>query len=124
MTTEEPQAIADYLADVEPDKRRLIEDYYSRVPGLVPDAVVGRSYAMPAYLYRGKGLVSVMATRTGVSVIPFSGSVAHQLPGVDTSEKAGSIHVDLADPLPVDVFEQVVRLRRAEIDASSAGGRR
>ncbi|GAB7007620.1 hypothetical protein JCM18899A_50950 [Nocardioides sp. AN3] len=124
MTSVEPGAIEDYLAEVEPAKRALIETYYARVVELVPEAVVGRSYAMPAYLYRGKGLVSVMATKAGLSVIPFSASVAHQLPGVDTSEKAGSIHVDLADPLPVDVFEQVVRLRRAEIDASSAGGRR
>ena len=119
MTAEEPQAIADYLADVEQDKRRIIEGYYARVPGLVPDAVIGRSYAMPAYLYRGKGLVSVMATRTGLSVIPFSGSVAHQLPGLDTSEKAGSIRITVAEPLSLEVFDEVVRLRRAEIDAAS-----
>jgi uncharacterized protein YdhG (YjbR/CyaY superfamily) len=117
VTNEEPQAIEDYLSDVEPEKRRIIEGYYARVPGLVPDAVVGRSYAMPAYLYRGKGLISVMATRSGISVIPFSGSVAQQLPGLDTSEKAGSIRVSVAEPLPVDVFDEVVRLRRAEIDA-------
>jgi uncharacterized protein YdhG (YjbR/CyaY superfamily) len=117
MTSEEPQAIEDYLADLEPDKRGLVERYYARVPGLVPEAVVGRSYAMPAYLYRGKGLVSVMATRTGLSVIPFSGAVAQQLPGLDTSEKAGSIRITVASPLPDDVFDQVVRLRVAEIDA-------
>ena len=118
MTGPEPEAIADYLADVEPRKRALIESYYARVVALVPEAVVGRSYAMPAYLYRGKGLVSVMATRAGLSVIPFSGSVADQLPGLDTSEKAGSIRITVDDPLPVEVFDEVVLLRRAEIDAS------
>lgn len=117
MTNEEPQAIEDYLSEIEADKRRIIESYYERVPALVPDAVVGRSYAMPAYLYRGKGLVSVMATKSGLSVIPFSGAVAQQLPGLDTSEKAGSIRITVADPLPVEVFDEVVRLRRAEIDA-------
>lgn len=119
MTTEEPQAILDYLADLPVDKRRLVETYYARVEELVPDAVIGRSYAMPAYLYRGKGLVSVMATRSGLSVIPFSGSVAGQLPGLDTSEKAGSIRVSVAEPLPVEVFDEVVKLRRAEIDGAA-----
>ncbi|MDH2416361.1 DUF1801 domain-containing protein [Nocardioides sp. CER19] len=119
MTTEEPRAIDDYLAEVEPEKRPIIAAYYARVPALVPDAVVGRSYAMPAYLYRGKGLVSVMATKAGLSVIPFSGAVAQRLPGLDTSEKAGSIRVSVADLLPDDVFDEVVRLRRAEIDATA-----
>ena len=117
MTSAEPGAIEDYLSDVDPEKRPIIERYYARVPVLVPDAVVGRSYAMPAYLYRGLGLVSVMATKAGLSVIPFSGSVAQQLPGLDTSEKAGSIRIAVADPLPVDAFDEIVRLRRAEIDA-------
>jgi hypothetical protein len=117
MTNEDPRAIEDYLSDVDAEKRRIIEGYYARVPGLVPEAVVGHSYAMPAYLYRGKGLVSVMATRSGLSVIPFSGSVAQQLPGLDTSEKAGSIRITVSEPLPVEVFDEVVRLRRAEIDS-------
>jgi len=117
MTAEDPQAVAAYLAELEPERRRLVETYYARVPELVPEAVVGRSYAMPAYLYRGKGLVSVMATKAGLSVIPFSGSVAQRLPGLDTSEKAGSIRMTVAEPLPGDVFDEVVRLRRAEIDA-------
>jgi hypothetical protein len=43
--------------------------------------------------------------------------VAQQLPGLDTSEKAGSIRITVAEPLPVEVFDEVVRLRRAEIDA-------
>jgi uncharacterized protein YdhG (YjbR/CyaY superfamily) len=119
VTAEDPDAIAGYLDEVEPDKRRLIETYYARVLELVPDAVVGRSYAMPAYLYRGKGLISVMATRAGLSVIPFSGAVAQQLPGLDTSEKAGSIRTTVGEPLPVDVFDEVVRLRRAEIDGAA-----
>jgi uncharacterized protein YdhG (YjbR/CyaY superfamily) len=119
VTAEDPDAVAGYLAEVEPEKRRLIESYYARVRELVPGAVVGRSYAMPAYLYRGKGLVSVMATKGGLSVIPFSGAVAQQLPGLDTSEKAGSIRITVSDPLPVEVFDEVVRLRRAEIDATA-----
>jgi uncharacterized protein YdhG (YjbR/CyaY superfamily) len=119
MTAEEPEAITGYLVDVEPEKRAVIESYYARVPALVPEAVVGRSYAMPAYLYRGKGLVSVMATKAGLSVIPFSGDVARQIPGLDTSAKAGSVHVAVDDPLPLVVFDEIVRLRRAEIDAAA-----
>lgn len=118
MTAVEPGAIEDYLAQVATQKRDLIARYYARVPGLVPEAEEGRSYAMPAYLYRGKGLVSVMETKRGVSVIPFSGAVSRQLPGdLDISEGAGAIRFTVAEPLPLEVFDEVVRLRRAELDA-------
>jgi uncharacterized protein YdhG (YjbR/CyaY superfamily) len=121
VTTAEPLAIADYLADVDVARRALIEHYYARVPGLVDGVEIGRSYAMPCYLHRGKGLISVMATRPGLSVIPFSGAVTQQLQGahgsLDVSAGSGSIRVTVAAPLPDTLFDELVRLRAAEIEA-------
>lgn len=123
MTTPDPRAIEKHLAELEPPKRALVERYYARVPGLVPDAEIGLSYAMPCYLYRGKGLMSVMGTRSGVSVIAYSGTAAKQLranhpdAGLDISEGGGSIRVTLAAPLADELFDELVRLRVAELDA-------
>jgi len=125
MTASDPQAIQAYLAGVEPAKRALIERYYARLDALVPDAEIGISYAMAGYLYRGKGLISVLATRTGLSVVPYSGQACQQLraahadAGLDLSEKAGTIRISLEAPLPDDLFDELVRLRVAEIDARS-----
>ena len=118
MTREDSAAIADYLAGIDPDKRALIERYYDRVAALVPEAVIGRSYAMAGYLYRGQGLISIMATKAGISIIPFSGAIAGLIPGLDTSGKGGSIYVTMTAPLPEAIIEEIVRLRRTEIDAA------
>lgn len=121
MTATEPRAIADYLAELDTARRGLIEHYYARVPDLVADVEIGRSYAMPCYLQRGKGLISVMATKPGLSVIPFSGAVTQQLQGahgsLDVSAGSGSIRITVATPLPDALFDELVRLRAAEIEA-------
>lgn len=109
--------IDDYLATVTPEKRELIARLYRRVTALVPEAVVARKYAMPCYAYRGKGLVSLMATKDGISAIPFSGSVNRALPGHhDLSAGAGSLHFTVEEPVSDDLFDQLVTLRKQEID--------
>ncbi|WP_017933542.1 iron chaperone [Nocardioides sp. Iso805N] len=125
MTAAEPRAIEEYLAGLEPAKREPVERYYARAADLIEAVQVGRSYAMPCYLYRGKGLISVMATQQGLSVIPFSGSVTQQLraahadAALDLSEGSGSIRITLASPLPDALFDELIRLRAAEIDAKA-----
>lgn len=109
--------IEDYLATVAPEKRALMERLYARVPGLVPEAEVARKYAMPCYAYHGKGLVSLMATKAGISVIPYSGAVNRALPGEhDLSAGAGSLHFTVEAPIADQVFDRIVMLRKREID--------
>lgn len=106
-----------YLADLAPEKRSLIERLYARVPPLVPDAVVARKYAMPCYAYRGKGLISLMATKAGISAIPYSGAVNRRLPGEhDLSAGSGSLHFTVEAPITDELFDELVRLRKLEID--------
>ena len=108
----------DYLATVSPEKRALIEHYYARVTALVPEAVPGRKYAMPCYVHRGKGLLSVMATKAGLSIIPFSGTVGRESAGdFEVSAGGGSLHCTPEHPFPDDAFDELVRRRVAEIEA-------
>ncbi|MGZ4451565.1 MAG: iron chaperone [Nocardioides sp.] len=125
MTRSDPQAIERYLEDVEPAKRSLIEHYYARLVAQVPETQIGTSYAMAGHLHRGKGLMSVMATRAGLSIVPFSGQVsralrdAHPDAGLDLSEKAGTIRITVDAPLSDELFEELVSLRVAEIEAKA-----
>ena len=88
---------------------------------LVPEAVEGRSYAMPALLYQGKGLIATMQTAKHLAVYPFSGKVvsqvAERLAGFSLS--SGAIRFSVGQPLPDDVLDDIVRLRVAEIEAAA-----
>ncbi|MEI7059213.1 DUF1801 domain-containing protein [Nocardioides sp. CCNWLW239] len=108
--------VMDYLSGIEPAKRALIEHYYELVRELFPEAVPGKKYAMACYTLRGKGLVSVVATKAGLSVIPFSGSLNAQVAGeFEVSEGGGSLYCTVEHPLPDDAFSELVRLRAAQI---------
>lgn len=108
--------VASYLEGVAADKRAVIEHYYGLVRELVPEAVPDRRYAMPCYALDGKGLISVMATKAGLSIIPFSGSLNAQVAGdFGVSAGGGSLYCTAARPLPDEAFVVLVRLREAEI---------
>ncbi len=81
---------------------------------VVPEAVEGMSYGMPALKFEGKPLVGVV--RAAKHVFPFSpaviDAVASRLEGYSLSK--GTIRLP-EHPLPDDVLEDIVRLRRAEI---------
>lgn len=84
---------------------------------------------MPALRYRGRPLVSVMASKAGYSIFPFSAEVvASVVPTLDGyASTKGGIKFTAAKPLPVAAFDRLVTERKAEIDAalgsSSGGGR-
>ena len=79
----------------------------------------GKSYGMPALKVAGKPLISVIATKTHLSLFPFSGEiverVADRLPGFSLSK--GTIRFQVDQPLPDDVIRDIVRARLAQIGA-------
>lgn len=109
--------VTDYLATLEPPRRAAMARVVARARALVPDLVEGTSYGMPALLYRGKPLLSAMSTATHLAIYPFSGSVvarvAADLAGFSLS--TGTIRFQPDTPLPDDVLDRVVLLRRDEI---------
>ena len=68
----------------------------------------------------GPTTVAVVQTATGYSVYPFSGSVLAAVAPLlgDLKRSKGAIAFTDAHPLPRQAFDELVRTRRAEIDAS------
>jgi uncharacterized protein YdhG (YjbR/CyaY superfamily) len=114
--------LTEYYATLPDEVRETFDGIRRRVIELVPDAVEGRSYGMPALLYRGKGLLSTMQTRTHLAIYPFSGtvvaSVADRL--ADYSVSKGAIRFSVDHPIPPDVLDDVILSRVGELDEKSS----
>lgn len=110
-----------YIAGLDEPARGLLERYRTRALALVPEAEEGTSYGMPALRYRGRPLISVVVTKRGYSVYPFSSEVvASVLAGRDGLDATkGGIRFTDRRPLPDEVYDALVQGRRAEIDAAS-----
>ncbi|WP_426989835.1 iron chaperone [Pseudarthrobacter sp. Y6] len=109
--------VDDSLADLpEPDRGCLLR-VVDTVRTLVPEAVEGMSYGMPALKLEGRPPLGVVAAAKHLSVFPFSpaviDAVAHRLEGYSLPK--GTFPFTPEHPLPDDVLEDIVRLRRAEI---------
>ncbi len=103
-----------------PPDREVIEELYARAKNLVPEASEGRSYGMPALRYRDSPLLSVMQAKTHVGLYPFSPAVVDAVSGEldGYSYSKGTIRFTAGHPLPVDLVERIVLMRRDEIDAA------
>src|SRR6478609_10468510 len=106
--------IDDLLAGLDPEDRVSVERIYSVARDEVPEAEQGRGYGMPALVYRGKPLVSVMRAKKHIGVYPFSpgavSAVADALaghPGIGLDK--GTIRYQPERPLPDDVVRALVR---------------
>lgn len=113
--------VDDYLAELVPADRDAIDRVYAVARQEVPEAEQGKGYGMPALVYAGKPLLSVMRARKHIGIYPFSpdavAAVADALaghPGVSVDK--GTIRFQPEHPIPDGVLERLVRTRRAQID--------
>ncbi len=110
--------IDEYLDDLDPADRTVIEHVYDVVRAVLPDLEQGTSYGMPALLYRGKALISVMRTRKHIGIYPYSGRVpavvAESVDHLDYDK--GTIRFQPDSPLPDDTIRAIVAARVAEIE--------
>jgi len=115
--------LTDYIDSLDEPARSVIAAWRSRTLELVPDAEEGKSYGMPALRYRGRPLVSVVATKSGYSVFPFSAEVVQRvMPQLDGfSSTKGGIRFTEVEPLPDAAFTALVVARLEEIDAALGG---
>ena len=113
--------IDDYLESLSPDDRAVIAHVFDVARSAAGDTEQGTSYGMPALLYRGKALLSVMRTKKHIGVYPYSGRVpevvAAVLEGFDHDK--GTIRFQPERPLPDDAVRAVVAARIAEIEDPS-----
>jgi uncharacterized protein YdhG (YjbR/CyaY superfamily) len=112
--------VTDYIAGLGEPARSLLERYRARALALVPEAEEGKSYGMAALRYRGRPLISVVATKQGYSVFPFSADVVASVTaahaGLDATK--GGIRFTERALLPDAVYDSLVETRRDEIDAA------
>jgi uncharacterized protein YdhG (YjbR/CyaY superfamily) len=113
--------VDDYLTDLDPSDRRVIERVYAVAREEVPEAEQGTGYGMPALVYQGKPLISVMRTLKHIGIYPFSPDAVSAV--VDavrevprTGLEKGTIRFQPSDPLPDDLVRALVAARRAQID--------
>lgn len=110
--------VDDYLEQLDPADRAVIGHLYDVVRAALPDVEQGTSYGMPALLYRGKALISVMRTRKHIGVYPYSGRVpavvAESFGELDYDK--GTIRFQPAQPLPDAAIRAIVAARAEEID--------
>jgi uncharacterized protein YdhG (YjbR/CyaY superfamily) len=112
-------AFDDYFATLSPEKRAVFERIRRIVKEAVPSVEEGVSYAMPAYLCRGKPFLSAMATKKYLSLYPFSGKVIERLKARLTGYEltSGSIHFSEERPFPEALLKEIIACRLEEIDA-------
>jgi uncharacterized protein YdhG (YjbR/CyaY superfamily) len=109
----------DYLSTLDPDVRAAFARVRDIALEVVPDAEQGRSYGLPALLYRGRPLLGFQATARHLAVYPFSPAVVDAVRGRLTgpAPSKGTIRFTAAAPLPADVVREVVTRRVSEIDS-------
>ena len=115
-------AVSDYAQASDEPARSTLERFRQRALVIVASAEEGTSYGMAALRYRGRPLVSVVTTKDGYSVYPFSPAVVEPviagLAGFQSTK--GGIRFSEQQMLPDDSFDELVRLRRDEIDAAES----
>ncbi|MFJ6532341.1 iron chaperone [Microbacterium sp. NPDC091662] len=113
--------IDDYLAALAAADREAIDRVYAVARQEAPDAEQGTGYGMPALVYRGKALLSVMRAKKHIGIYPFSpdavaavAGLLDGLPGISVDK--GTIRFQPEHPIRLDVLESLVRTRLAQID--------
>lgn len=110
--------VDDYLAGLDEASRATIGHLYAVARQEVPDAEQGLGYGMPALVYRGKPLLSIMRAQAHVGLYPFSpdavAAVAAMLPGYDLAK--GTIRMPVDRPIPDDALRALLAARRAQIE--------
>lgn len=110
--------VDDYLASLDEASRATIGHLYDVARTEVPDAEQGLGYGMPALVYRGKPLLSVMRTKTHIGLYPFSPeaieAVVAQLDGFDHAK--GTIRMSVEHPISDATLRELLAARRAQIE--------
>ena len=115
--------IDDYLTDLVPADRDAIDRIYAIARREAPSAEQGKGYGMPALVYGGKPLLSVMRAKKHIGIYPFSPDAVAAVSGLleghpGISVDKGTIRFQPEHPLPEDVLVSLVGARLAQIDGA------
>jgi uncharacterized protein YdhG (YjbR/CyaY superfamily) len=110
--------VDEYLAGVPEPQRAELERLRDVVRRMVPGVEEATSYGMPAFKYQKRPLLGFRASKTHLSVFPFSpaaiDAARDALSGFDLSK--GTVRFTPDKPIPDSAFEQLVQHRLREIE--------
>lgn len=119
--TNASQQIDAILAALPADQRAALQSLRQMIAAAAPDAVEAISYALPAFKYRGRPLVSYGASKAHVAFYVMSPATMEEhkglLAGHATSK--GGIRFQPDKPLPKALVTTLVKARMAETDAAA-----
>ena len=111
--------VDDYLASIQGREKAELERIRAVIKYHLPEVEEGKSYGMPAFIYRGKPIASFIIAKDHLSYFPMSGSVIEQikdrLAGYDTLK--GTVKFTLDKPLSDDLIKLLLDTRKAEIES-------
>ena len=112
------------LAALPADQRAALQRLRETIAASAPEADETISYAMPAFRYNGRVLVSYDGFRNHCSFFPMGSEVTERYRAElgDFARTKGTIHFTPDRPIPTALVELIVRDRMAQIDARA--GRR
>jgi uncharacterized protein YdhG (YjbR/CyaY superfamily) len=108
--------IDSYLKTLHGPEKHTIAHMYAVVRELVPNVTEELSYAMPAFKYKGKGLVAIMSNKNFLSLYPFG---AVEKLGLDLSayeQTSGSVHFSTTNPISDELLQKIIAARMRQID--------
>ena len=109
--------IDNYLAKIEPEKRKQLERIREIAKRLVPEAEEVISYGMPTLKYEGTSFLGFNAHRDHIGIYPYGGEeimvFRDQLAQFGTSK--GAIRVPYDKPFPEDLLREIIAHRIARI---------
>jgi uncharacterized protein YdhG (YjbR/CyaY superfamily) len=119
-----PQPIDDYLAELPPKQRLVLQRLRAAIHAAAPGAEECLSYGMPAFRLGGKLIAGFAASARHCAFHPMSGStigsLAKELSEYDTSK--GALRFSPERGLPAALVRKLVRTRMAEL--AEAPGRK
>jgi uncharacterized protein YdhG (YjbR/CyaY superfamily) len=108
--------IDDYLATVPEPKRATLEALRRSILAVIPEAEQCISYGMPAFRVDGKVLAGFAAFKNHLAYLPHSGRVFQEIPELESYVKTtGSLHFEIDTPLPDEIVEKLIRVRRIQL---------
>ena len=114
-----PTSVEEYLSWQDDRQRAALDRLRDAIHAAAPGATEGISYAMPAFLVAGKGLVCYAAFKDHYSLFPMSTAVMEQHAdelGARVTGK-GTIQFSFDERLPVGLVKKIVKTRLAEVEA-------
>ena len=117
-TTYGDHPVDEYISTLSGAEKEAVRHVYEIARKLAPEAEQAISYGMPCLKYKGKGLVSAMATKKFLSLYPFIALERvislNELAGFETT--TGSVHFSPEHPLPDSILSRMLTTRIQQLD--------